>query len=79
MSLTKKELAQILDCWPPGQKVPNYTKLRTKFFTDQVLFQIGITREFYNKTNLFDRLTTLKIIEVLQIEDEANQFACQRS
>lgn len=78
ITLTKKELAQILECWRPGAGKPNYPKLKAKFFTDDVLSRIGITVAEYKKTVVFDRITTIKIIEVLEIENEAHEYAKDR-
>lgn len=78
ITLTKMELAQILDCWKPGKDAPNYEKLKNKFFTPEVLARIGITNEQYNQIKEFDRLTTIKIIEVLEIENEAHEYAKDR-
>lgn len=78
ITLSKSELAQILDCWIPGRGEPNYRKLKKKFFTPEVMARIGITDEQYLGLVEFDRLTTIKIIEVLQIENEAHEYAKDR-
>lgn len=78
ITLTKSELAQILDCWKKGRIEPNYKKLRSKFFTADVLNRIGITRQQYNRIKEFNRELTIKIIEVLQIENEAHEYAKDR-
>lgn len=78
ITLSKSDLAQILDCWKPGRDQPNYSKLKKKFFTPEVLARIDITSDEYNQIKEFDRLTTIKIIEVLEIENEAHEYAKDR-
>lgn len=78
ITLSKTDLAQILECWIPGRNVPNYRKMKKKFFTPEVMARIGITDEQYLGLMEFDRLTTIKIIEVLQIENEAHEYAKDR-
>lgn len=75
ITLSKKELCQILDCWTPGRKTPNYRRLVEKFFTPDVLLKIGITVEEFKSSNRFDRITTIKIIQVLEITEEAHEYA----
>lgn len=75
ITLSKSELCQILDCWPPGRRTPNYRRLREKFFTPDVLDRIGITQEVYRDTVTFDRITTIKIIQILEITEEAHEYA----
>lgn len=69
----------MLECWAPKTREPNYRKLKKKFFTPEVMAQIGITDEDYHGLVEFDRITTIKIIQVLQIENEAHEYAKDRS
>lgn len=79
ITLNKKELCQILDCWTPGLSKANYRRLLEKFFTPDVLDSIGITLEEYKQTVTFDRITTIKIIQTLEITEEAHEFAKNHS
>ncbi len=54
--------------WKPGKD--SYRKLREKVFTDSVLERIGISPEEYNRIRIFDRVTSLKIVQHLSISSD---------
>lgn len=68
--LSKKDLCIIMGLWNNRDSIPRYAALRSKVFTDDVLSQIGMTPDQYRRTRIFDRATTLRILEVLQISSD---------
>lgn len=65
--LSKKDLCIIMGLHNAGNATYLYATLRQKVFTDDILSQLGMTPEEYRRTRIFDRATTLRIIELLKI------------
>ena len=68
--VNKKSLCIALEEYYPSGRC-KYDVLEAGYFTDDVLDQIGITREEYkDHRGFFDYQTTKKIIEIFELTEE---------
>jgi hypothetical protein len=64
-TISKKELRYLLS---RTEKPLTYFSFRTKYFTDDVIAELGFSIEQFNDTRLFDVEQTRRIINLFQIE-----------
>lgn len=68
--LSKAQIAQLLGCYHSATSEVNGRELRKGFFTDDVLKELGITLEEYNRIKRFNYKQSIKIIKIFHFERE---------
>lgn len=74
--ITKKELAVMLNCVSPSGVI-YYQKLKKFYFNDEILSQIGITRERYRIVNrgAFSIEESKRIVDYHNLHQYINEVA----
>jgi hypothetical protein len=66
-TITKGELCRILKLYSVRSGRMYYSRLNSKYFTDEVLQKLKINRETYSKIKVFDIVQTQTILDLFKI------------
>lgn len=69
-TISKGELCKVLNLYSVRSGRMYYHRLNTKYFTDEVLKKLNISREAYTRIKVFDIVQTQTIREIFQIKGE---------
>lgn len=78
-TFTKQQLCIVFGLHSKTYKTYYYKRLREEYFTNEVLEQIGMTREDYNqvyRNRHFTFMQSKRIIDIFQIEKEELEELC---
>lgn len=66
-TISKGELCRILKLYSVRSGRMYYQRLNTKYFTDEVLEKLNISREVYSRIKVFDIVQTQTILKIFKI------------
>ena len=66
-TISKKEICHLLGLYNQSGRFDT-NKLNNQYFTDPILIELGISREQYKKTRIFDSIKTKIIIGRLRLD-----------
>lgn len=66
-TISKGELCRILKLYSVRSGRMYYHRLNTRYFTNEVLEQLNISREAYSRIKVFDIVQTQNILKIFKI------------